>query len=66
MTFDETYSQLYDTFYEEKDYPGEARFVLSRIETLLGTSRRFDILDLSHVLASHLFTPVRPAASSAL
>ena len=53
MTFDETYSQLYDSFYEEKDYPGEARFVLSRIETLLGTSRRFDILDLGCGTARH-------------
>ena len=39
----------------------------AHLQTFFATpALRFDIFDLSHVLASHLFTPVRPAASSAL
>jgi SAM-dependent methyltransferase len=53
LTFGDAYSRLYDSFYGEKDYSGEARFVLGRTEKALGTRRELDIIDLGCGTARH-------------
>lgn len=46
MQFGGDYSRFYDRFYEEKDYPGEARFVLDRVTQGVPQSGPMTILDL--------------------
>jgi SAM-dependent methyltransferase len=46
MQFGGDYSRFYDSFYSEKDYPGEARFVLSRVAQRLPQASPMSILDL--------------------
>lgn len=52
-SFGEAYSELYNFFYDDKDYAAEARFVLSRIQTVVGAGRALDILDLGCGTARH-------------
>jgi len=46
MRFGGDYSRFYDTFYQEKDYRAEARFVLSRLAALVPQAAPMSILDL--------------------
>ena len=59
MQFGDDYSRFYDSFYEEKDYPGEARFVLSRVARLVPADRPRSIPDLGCGTGRHLIEFVR-------